>query len=967
MISRPETQFKTRHIGPSLTEQTEMLNLLHQSSLESLTKAAVPKGILLPAPLDLPEPCTESQVLTMQSEIADQNRKMRCFIGQGFHDCLTPAVIRRNILESPCWYTQYTPYQAEISQGRLEALLNFQTLVSDLTGLPVATASLLDEASAAAEAMQVCYRARSRSSIANRFLISDKCHPQTLAVVATRARFLGIETVVGPLSELQCDEFTFGALLQNPDTDGRIWDLAPICKGLHKAGAKVVVATDPLACAIYAPPGERGADIAVGTTQRLGMGMGWGGPHAAFISAKDELKRLLPGRIVGVARDKAGRPALRLALQTREQHIRRERATSNICTAQVLPAIVASMYAVYHGPTGLHSVAQQIATRASQLQAELVRTGCKVLGCHIFDTVKVLSSPNGDLGELWMEAQIKGLSLRRYPDGGLGISLNEATEEGDLDILLSLLGRTTSRSTSAHPLQELNPELRRSSPILTHPVFSSYHSETEMLRYIVALQRKDLSLADAMIPLGSCTMKLNAVAELEPITWSGFANVHPYEPASNVQGYRRLSTELSEWLAAITGLPGVSLQPNAGSQGEYAGLLTIRSFHVARGETHRDICLIPSSAHGTNPASAQMAGLRVVVVACDNSGNVDRESLQANIETYSNRLAAFMVTYPSTHGVFEEEIQEMNEQVHQAGGLVYVDGANMNAMVGLSSPAQIGGDVCHLNLHKTFCIPHGGGGPGMGPVCVTEELTPFLPADPNQRDLAVSRFAVASTAFGSGSILPISHSYIAMMGAVGLREATQIAILNANYLAKRLEPFYPVLYKGTRGHVAHECIIDLSWLKPIGLTVEDVAKRLMDYGFHAPTVSWPVPFTMMIEPTESENKKELDRFCDAMTSIWHEIQLVVDGIVSADECLLRLAPFTFQDVLQEEWSHPFSRAEAALPAIWSQTNKFWPSVSRVDNAWGDRNFACVCPPMSSYLPDSNISEFGISPLDSSEM
>ncbi len=953
MNTRPETQFKSRHIGPSRTEQSEMLNLLDQASLESLTQAAVPKGILLPAPLNLPEPCTESQVLAMQREMAQQNRQMRCFIGQGFHDCLTPAVIRRNILESPCWYTQYTPYQAEISQGRLEALLNFQTVVSDLMGLPVATASLLDEASAAAEAMQVCYRARSRNSTANMFLVSDKCHPQTLAVVATRARFLGIKAVVRPLSKLQCDEQVFGVLLQSPDTDGQVLDLVPLCKGLQEAGARVVVATDPLACAIYAPPGECGADIAVGTTQRLGMGMGWGGPHAAFVAAKDELKRFLPGRIVGVARDKSGRPAFRLALQTREQHIRRERATSNICTAQVLPAIVASMYAVYHGPIGLRCIAQQIAGLALQLQAELARTGCEILGNHIFDTVKVLSSQKGDLGKLWQEAQNAGLSLRKYPDGGLGISINEATKQEDLDILLSLLGVSTSKLAPAVPLQEPDPELLRSSPILTHPVFSSYHSETEMLRYIVALQRKDLSLADAMIPLGSCTMKLNAAAELEPITWPGFASVHPYEPASNVQGYRRLATELSEWLATITGLPGVSLQPNAGSQGEYAGLLTIRSFHAARGENQRDICLIPSSAHGTNPASAQMAGLRVVGVACDSAGNVERDSLRANIETYSNRLAAFMVTYPSTHGVFEEEIQEMNELVHQAGGLVYVDGANMNAMVGLSSPAQIGGDVCHLNLHKTFCIPHGGGGPGMGPVCVSEDLTPFLPADPNQIDLAVSRFAVASTAFGSGAILPISHSYIAMMGAAGLSEATQIAILNANFLAKRLEPYYPVLYKGIRGHVAHECIIDLSWLKPIGLTVEDVAKRLMDYGFHAPTVSWPVPFTMMIEPTESENKREMDRFCDAMIGIWHEIQQTVDGTVSADESLLRQAPFTYQNVLQEDWNHPFSRVEAALPAHWSQSNKFWPSVSRVDNVWGDRNFACVCPPMSSYLPDSN--------------
>ncbi len=930
-----------------------MLQLLGHASVESLAKAAVPQAIQMHSSLDLPEPCSESGTLARMKRMAGANRQTRCFIGQGFHACLTPPVIRRNILENPCWYTPYTPYQAEISQGRLEALLNFQTMVAELTGLPVATASLLDEASAAAEAMQLCFRARPRTSQARRFLISHRCHPQTLAVVTTRARFLGIEAVVCPLSEFHVNDTVFGALVQCPDTDGLVFDLAPLCEGLHASGANVVVATDPLACIVYAPPGVHQADIAVGTTQRLGMGMGLGGPHAAFMAARDGLKRLLPGRIVGVAKDSSGRPALRLALQTREQHIRRERATSNICTAQVLPAIVASMYAVYHGPSGLHRIAHRIATQARQLQAELALHGCAVRGGPVFDTVKVLHSPRGDLEVLWQEAQAQGISLRHYADGSLGISLNETTGQEDLNDLLSLLANATSSPRTGGPPTVGPKALLRTTPPLTHPVFALYRSETEMLRYIVALQKKDLSLADAMIPLGSCTMKLNATAELEPITWSGFSNVHPYEPAHNLQGYMCVTSELSQWLAAITGLPGVSLQPNAGSQGEYAGLLTIRSFFAARGETERDVCLIPSSAHGTNPASANMAGLQVVVVECDSQGNVDLTDLRAKISSYGPRLAAFMITYPSTHGVFEERILEMNDLVHQAGGRVYVDGANMNAMVGLSSPAKIGGDVCHLNLHKTFCIPHGGGGPGMGPICVTQELTPFLPADPNATDWTKSCFAVAATRCGSGAILPISHSYIAMMGAAGLKEATQVAILSANYVAKRLESYYPVLYRGTHGHVAHECIIDLSWLKPMGLTVEDVAKRLMDYGFHAPTVSWPVPFTMMIEPTESESKRELDRFCEAMMGIWQEIQLSAGGTVAAADSLLRLAPFTYEDVLKADWPHPFTRAEAALPAPWLRAAKFWPPVGRVDNVWGDRNFACVCPPMESYLAESD--------------
>lgn len=953
MNSLVETPFKSRHIGPTSEEQAEMLKFLGHESLESLTQLAVPKAIQLQNQLELPDPLCESSALERERELAEANQKTRSFIGQGFHECLTPPVIKRNILENPCWYTQYTPYQAEISQGRLEALLNFQTMISDLTGLPVATASLLDEASAAAEAMQVCFRARPRTSTARRFLVSAHCHPQTLAVVTTRAKFLGIEVLVAPISKLEIDKTVFGALVQCPDTDGRVLDFRSLCGKLKTVGALTVIATDPLAGIIFAPPGESNADIAIGTTQRLGMGMGLGGPHAAFIAANEELKRLLPGRIVGVAKDSEGRTALRLALQTREQHIRRERATSNICTAQVLPAIVASMFAVYHGPEGLQGIARRIFLHARRLQAALVAGGCQVLRGPLFDTVKILSSPEGELTSLWRIAQTQGFSLRQYSDGSLGASVNETTSREDVDNLISLLAKPVLSGLSELPVKEVPKVLKRKSAFLTHQVFSKYHSETKFLRYITALQKKDISLADAMIPLGSCTMKLNATAELEPVTWNGFSNVHPYEPAANLQGYLRLLSELSDWLATITGLPGVSLQPNAGSQGEYAGLLTIRSFFAAKGEEDRNICLIPSSAHGTNPASAQMAGLKVVVVECDSHGNVDSEDLSTKLKTFGSRLAAFMVTYPSTHGVFEEQILEMNELVHQAGGRVYVDGANMNAMVGLSSPSQIGGDVCHLNLHKTFCIPHGGGGPGMGPICVTQELTPYLPTDPNEVGLADSRYAIASTNYGSGAILPISHSYISMMGSAGLKEATQVAILNANYLAKRLESYFPVLFKGKSGKVAHECIIDLSWLKPIGLTVEDVAKRLVDYGFHAPTVSWPVPFTMMIEPTESEGQEELDRFCEAMVGIWREIQMTKSSNLKPENSLLRLAPFTYQDVLKDHWPYTFTRTEAAMPAPWTKDSKFWPPVSRIDNVWGDRNFACVCPPMEDYLLDED--------------
>lgn len=945
MIS-PSSSFIVRHVGPDESDVETMLARVNSASLEALVEEALPDSIKAERPLELPIPLSEAEIQSRLLQMADGNRMMKCFIGQGFHPCHTPSVIRRNILENPCWYTQYTPYQAEIAQGRLEVLLNFQTLIADLTGLPIASASLLDEASAAAEAMSLCLRARPRRSKATRFLMADTCHPQTLAVVKTRAQSAGIEAIQVPLCEMDFDEDVFGVLIQSPDTNGQVVDLEPLIERAHAAGARVAIATDPLALTLFRPPGELGADIAVGTTQRLGMGMGLGGPHAAFMSTKEDLQRIIPGRIVGVSKDSHGRTAFRLTLQTREQHIRREKATSNICTAQVLPAIVAALYGSYHGPEGLHAIALRITEQAETLRSSLARTGCTVAEGPIFDTVKVIAAPQAPLQRIWEQAQAQAVSLRRYEDGGLGISLNETTTSEDIRMLAELFGAASEFLTgdpSAIPLH-----MARTTSYLNHPVFHRHRSETAMLRYVVKLQKRDLSLADAMIPLGSCTMKLNPTTALEPITWPGFANIHPFEAAHNIQGYIQLTEELKGWLAEITGLPGVSLQPNAGSQGEYAGLLTIRSYLDSLGQTERNVCLIPSSAHGTNPASAQMAGFKVVVVACDDQGNVDIKDLEAKVEAHARHLAAFMITYPSTHGVFEDGILAMTSLIHRHGGQVYVDGANMNAMVGLSSPAQVGGDVCHLNLHKTFCIPHGGGGPGMGPICVASHLTPHLPQDPVLPWDGQSCGSVTATLHGSGSILPISHAYIAMMGPRGLTHATRLAILNANYIAERLDEFYPVLYRGTHGRVAHECIIDLGWLKPLGLTVDDVAKRLIDYGFHAPTVSWPVPFTMMIEPTESEDLQEIDRFCDAMIGIWHEIQGVAQGAVQPEDSIVRLAPFTAEALMAEDWDYAFTREAAAFPTHWQKSNKFWPAVGRIDNVWGDRNLFCVCPPLESY-------------------
>lgn len=923
-----------------------MLAALKVDSLEVLVQQTVPESIHLPQPLMLPEPLDEPGALKELRSMAATNRRTTCFIGQGFHPCVVPSVIRRNILENPGWYTQYTPYQAEIAQGRLEALLNFQTLIADLTGLPVAGASLLDEASAAAEAMTVCWRARSRRSQADVFLVTDRIHPQVLKVLETRALPLGIRVATAPLSAMEPTADVFGVLVQTPDTDGTVHDYRDLTELAHAAGAKVVAATDPLAMAMYAPPGEMGADVACGTTQRLGMGPGLGGPHAAFIAVRDELKRLMPGRMVGVARDASGQLALRLALQTREQHIRREKATSNICTAQVLPAVVASMYAVYHGPEGIASIAAEIHRKACTLRRQLEVAGARVCRGPIFDTVKILDMPDRSLDAVWEDSQQQGISLRRYADGALGISMYEGVSPDELDRLHAALGVAPHRSISDLPV--VPAHLSRASKYLTHPVFHMYRSEAELTRYMARLQKRDLSLTDAMIPLGSCTMKLNPTASLEAVTWPEFAETHPFEPPCNQEGYRALTEQLCAWLVEITGFAGVSLQPNAGSQGELAGLLAIRWYLHSIGQTHRSVCLIPASAHGTNPASAQLAGFQVVVIACDKQGNIDLEDLQQKLDEHGPHIAALMITYPSTHGVFEESVKTVTELIHGCGGQVYVDGANMNAMVGLSSPAAIGGDVCHLNLHKTFCIPHGGGGPGMGPVCAADHLVPFLPSDPVGEPATETTGAVAATDCGSGAILPVSWTYIRMMGAAGLTKATQTAILAANYIADRLGGYYPILFKGQNGRVAHECIIDLEWLKPAGLTVDDVAKRLIDYGFHAPTVSWPVPFTMMIEPTESESLRELDRFCDAMIRIHGEIQDVLEGRFAVEDSLLRHAPFTAEILATEDWPHQFSRRQAVFPAQGSTESKFWPSVSRIDNVWGDRNFMCVCPPLSEY-------------------
>ncbi|MDZ8081275.1 MAG: aminomethyl-transferring glycine dehydrogenase [Nostoc sp. DcaGUA01] len=956
--SQKLSNFAPRHIGPNSDDIQQMLEVLGFSSLDDLIDQTVPQAIRLKQPLNLPEAESEYAALALLKKVASKNQVFRSYIGMGYYDSITPPVIARNILENPGWYTAYTPYQPEIAQGRLEALLNFQTLIIDLTGLEIANASLLDEATAAAEAMSLSYGVSKNK--ADGYFVSRDCHPQTIDVLQTRAQPLGIKIIVGDHQTFDFEEPIFGAVLQYPATDGTIYDYRAFIEKAHAQGALVTVAADPLSLTLLTPPGEFGADIAVGSTQRFGIPLGFGGPHAAYFATKEEYKRSVPGRIVGVSKDALGKPALRLALQTREQHIRREKATSNICTAQVLLAVMASMYAVYHGPAGLKQIAENIHSLTVLLAEGLKRLGYKISSEHFFDTLRVeLGSHN--LEDILAASEQLQINLRIFDTTAVGISLHETTTVDDvLDILAIFAGNkelpfTLEEWFSPHLPISSSPHLSlpRQSNYLTHPVFNRYHSETELLRYLHRLESKDLSLTTSMIPLGSCTMKLNATAEMIPVTWEEFGKIHPFAPPYQTQGYQILFQQLEAWLAEITGFAGISLQPNAGSQGEYAGLLVIRQYHESRKEGHRNVCLIPSSAHGTNPASAVMCGMKVVAVACDSQGNIDVDDLKAKAEKHKSELAALMVTYPSTHGVFEESIKEICAIVHTYGGQVYMDGANMNAQVGICRPGDIGADVCHLNLHKTFCIPHGGGGPGMGPIGVASHLVPFLPGHPvvtiDKSGGKSHLGAVAAAPWGSASILVISWMYIAMMGTAGLTQATKVAILNANYIAKRLESYYPVLYQGKNGLVAHECILDLRSLKKsAAIEIDDVAKRLMDYGFHAPTVSWPVAGTIMVEPTESESKQELDRFCDALIAIRQEIAEIESGKADIQDNLLKNAPHTAESLLSGEWDHPYSREQAAYPAPWTREHKFWPVVSRIDAAFGDRNFVCSCLPMDAY-------------------
>ncbi|WP_321894401.1 aminomethyl-transferring glycine dehydrogenase [Paraburkholderia heleia] len=959
--------FAARHIGPDTADQQAMLEALGFASRAALIDAVIPAKIRRTETLPLgpfSQPRSEAEALAGLRALADKNQVFRSYIGQGYYDTHTPAVILRNVLENPAWYTAYTPYQPEISQGRLEALLNFQQMITDLTGLAISNASLLDEATAAAEAMTLVQRVgKSKSNV---FFVADDVLAQTIEVVKTRAKPIGIEVKVGPAAEAA--EFArttgaFGVLLQYPGVNGDVRDYRALAQAVHAAGGAVVAAADLLALTVLTPPGEWGADVAVGNSQRFGVPMGFGGPHAAYLAVKDEFKRQMPGRLVGVTVDAQGNPALRLALQTREQHIRREKATSNVCTAQALLAIMASMYAVYHGPQGLKRIALRVNRVAAILAAGAKQLGYTLVNDAFFDTLTFEAGPRTQA--LHDAALARGMNLRHVSETRVGVSVDETTSRADLADLLAVFAQAAFAG-EAPSLDKLDAELTqaaastfpaalvRESTYLTHPVFNRHHSETEMLRYLRSLSDKDLALDRSMIPLGSCTMKLNATSEMLPVTWPEFGRIHPFAPAEQTVGYREMVDQLEQMLVAATGYAAVSLQPNAGSQGEYAGLLIIQAYHASRGEAHRNVCLIPASAHGTNPASAQMAGMQVVVVACDAQGNIDLADLKTKAAQHAAKLAAIMITYPSTHGVFEENVREVCEIVHAAGGQVYVDGANMNAMVGLAAPGQFGGDVSHLNLHKTFCIPHGGGGPGVGPVAVGAHLAQFLP---NQLSSGYKRStdkghgigAVSAAPYGSASILPISWMYIAMMGAANLTAATENAILNANYVANKLAPHFPVLYSGPGGLVAHECILDLRPIKDAsGITVDDVAKRLMDYGFHAPTMSFPVPGTLMVEPTESESKEELDRFIDAMVAIREEIRAVEDGRADKEDNPLRHAPHTAAVVVADDWKHAYSREQAAYPVASLVARKYWPPVGRADNAYGDRNLFCSCVPMSEY-------------------
>jgi glycine dehydrogenase len=952
----PAANFIPRHIGPNDVETNEMLRSLGAKSLDDFIDKVIPARLRSKRPLDLKPPMAERTALSYLRRMAERNEVFTSMIGMGYYGTIMPKVILRRLFESPGWYTAYTPYQAEVSQGRLEALLNFQQMVVDLTGLELANASLLDEGTAAAEAMAMVRRLVKTSS--NIFFIDRDTHPQTLGVIETRSKFFGFELAIGdPLKDLKPEQ-VFGALLSYPGSSGEVRDYRAVIDRLHGTGALAVMATDLLALAILTPPGELGADIAIGSAQRFGVPMGYGGPHAAFFATRDEFKRAMPGRLIGVSVDSAGNRALRMAMQTREQHIRREKATSNICTSQVLLAIIAGMFAVYNGPKGIRKTAERTHRLAEIFAAALKSFGYEIKTKAFFDTVTV--HVPGRAHQLHAKAREKRINLR-YVDGNhLGVSFDQSTRRQELERLLTVfktdaLDRIKIDEIDRQSDDVIPEPLKRTSSYLTHPVFEMYHSETEMLRYLRHLQAKDIALDQSMIPLGSCTMKLNATSEMLPVSWRQFAHVHPFAPLEQVQGYQQLFEELEGMLAEITGFDAVSLQPNAGSQGEYAGLLAIRAYHAAEGQGNRDVCLIPISAHGTNPASAVMAGMRVVVVACDERGNVDVDDLRAKAKEHANELAALMITYPSTHGVFEESIKDICAIVHQHGGQVYLDGANLNAQVGLLRPAELGADVCHINLHKTFCIPHGGGGPGMGPIGVKAHLAPYLPghrvvpgvnpaAGPDQKS-----GQVASAPWGSASILPISWMYIAMMGGEGLRKATIMAILNANYVARRLEPQFPIVYTGPNGFIAHECIIDLRWLKErTGLSVEDVAKRLVDYGFHAPTMSFPVVDTLMIEPTESESKRELDRFCDAMIEIRKEIAEVEEGRADRTDNVLKNAPHTHK-LLLGEWRKPYSKEKAFFPLKGHVHDKYWPPVGRVDNVYGDRHLVCTCPPLANYM------------------
>ncbi len=959
----PLDTFVRRHIGSNDAEIGEMLQALGLGSIDALVQETVPASIRAARSLAIDASGEnrapgEQEMLDRLQSLAARNRRSRSYLGLGYHASRMPGVIQRNILENPGWYTQYTPYQAEIAQGRLEALLNFQTMIADLTALPVSNASLLDEATAAAEAMHMCAAIHPHLEKIEHpvFFVDNGCHPQTIAVVQTRAQAVGIEIVTG--DPFRCDFAggrVFGVLVQYPTTEGKVLDYAPLAALAHAGGALLVVAADLLSLALLRAPGEFGADIAVGSTQRFGLPMGYGGPHAAFMAVRDEFKRQMPGRLIGVSKDNAGNPAIRMALQTREQHIRREKATSNICTAQVLPAILASMYAVYHGPEGLRAIAMRIHQMAVALAEGLRRAGHRLPEEPFFDTlaVEIGASTGGDADGLIADAARRGINLRKLGERSVGISLDETVGADDIADLLDLFGTDPQALAALAAVAErssIPAPHTRESEILVHPVFHRYHTEHEMLRYLRRLEARDLSLTHSMIALGSCTMKLNATSEMVPLSWPDLADMHPFVPVEQAEGYAQILSDLERWLCEVTGFSAVSLQPNAGSQGEYTGLLVIRAFHQLRGEGHRDVCLIPVSAHGTNPASAVMAGMKVVPVACDAHGNIDMADLEARAVEHSARLAAIMVTYPSTHGVFEEAIGRLCEIVHAHGGQVYLDGANMNAQVGLCRPGDYGADVCHLNLHKTFCIPHGGGGPGMGPIGVARHLAPFLPGHPLVRcggEQAIG--PVAAAPWGSALILAIPWMYIAMMGGDGLERATAVAILNANYMAARLGEFFPILYRGAHGRVAHEFILDLRPFKAsAGVEAEDVAKRLMDFGFHAPTMSFPVPGTLMIEPTESESKRELDRFCEAMIAIREEIRAVEEGRIDRQNNPLKNAPHTAAVIAGESWDRPYSRQQAIFPRDWVRDGKFFPAVGRIDNVHGDRNLVCLCPPVEEY-------------------